>query len=281
MFDAALLTFAFSAGLVAAINPCGFAMLPAYLSYFVSRDEGTDQATAVSRALITTVSLAAGFVAVFLVVGLALDAGFSVIGDALPWAVIIIGAVMIIVGLSMLAGRDLVIPLPVLQQGGTDQSVRSMTLFGASYATASLGCTLPLFLPAVVVRPDGFLSGAASVLAYSLGMTLTIGALTVSLAIGRASVVGRLRRVLPYVERIAGGFLVLTGIYTMWFWIDQLTGEVGDQPGVFRWVEERSFELQRWVEDIGAIRVGLLLSMIVAGGVLVSLVLSERTRTRR
>ena len=36
MIDAPL-ALAFAAGLVATVNPCGFAMLPAYLSYFMGR----------------------------------------------------------------------------------------------------------------------------------------------------------------------------------------------------------------------------------------------------
>jgi cytochrome c biogenesis protein CcdA len=277
MIDAPL-AFAFSAGLVAAVNPCGFAMLPAYLSFFVSQEDGSDAAGAVSRALVTTMSLAAGFVGVFLVVGIALDRGFSVLGDVLPWAVIAIGVVMIGFGFALITGRDLIVRLPRLQQGGTDRSVRSMVLFGASYATASLGCTLPLFLPAVVVGPEGLLGGIASVFVYSLGMTLTIGALTVSLALGQATLVSRLRRLLPHVERIAGVFLVITGIYTVWFWVSDLRG--GEQPGIFTWVQQRSADIEGWVSDTGAIRVGLLLAVIVASAILVSLILSERSRSR-
>ena len=40
--DQDLVGLAFGAGLVAALNPCGFAMLPAYLTLVV-RGEGTGQ----------------------------------------------------------------------------------------------------------------------------------------------------------------------------------------------------------------------------------------------
>jgi cytochrome c biogenesis protein CcdA len=33
--DTVIIGFAFSAGAVAFLNPCGFAMLPSYVSYFV------------------------------------------------------------------------------------------------------------------------------------------------------------------------------------------------------------------------------------------------------
>lgn len=280
MIDAPL-AFAFTAGLVAAVNPCGFAMLPAYLSFFLGRDDGdADTTKAVIRAIYTSLSLAVGFLAVFLVVGSLLNAGVSGIRDVLPWVVIVIGIAMVALGISFVLGRKLVVNLPRLQRGGTDRSTASMALFGASYATASLGCTLPLFLVAVVTRPDGFVSGTASIVAYALGMTLTVTALTVSMALARSSMLTTLRRVMPHVERISGVLLVLTGLYTIWFWVNDLTAENGRQPGPIRWVEERSFELQRWVDRTGGLRVGLLLAMIVAGAVLVALVAAERNRSR-
>jgi cytochrome c biogenesis protein CcdA len=36
--DIVLIGFALSTGAVAFLNPCGFAMLPTYVSYFVERD---------------------------------------------------------------------------------------------------------------------------------------------------------------------------------------------------------------------------------------------------
>ncbi|MEM9034240.1 MAG: cytochrome c biogenesis CcdA family protein [Actinomycetota bacterium] len=282
MIDAPL-AFAFTAGLVAAINPCGFAMLPAYLSFFLGREDADDRDTAkaVTRAITTSLSLALGFLAVFAVVGSLLNAGVDGLRDVLPWVVIVIGVAMVALGVSFVLGRKMVVNLPRLQRGGTDRSVGSMALFGASYATASLGCTLPLFLVAVVTRPDGFASGLVSVIAYALGMTLTITALTVSMALARSTVLTNLRRVMPHVERISGVLLVLTGLYTIWFWVNDLTAENGRQPGPIVWVEERSFELQRWVDRTGGLRVGLLLAMIVAGAVLAALVAADRSQGRQ
>ena len=41
----AALTLAFSAGMVATLNPCGFAMLPAYLSYFMGLQDEEERST--------------------------------------------------------------------------------------------------------------------------------------------------------------------------------------------------------------------------------------------
>ena len=45
MFSADL-AFPFTLGLVAAFNPCGFAMLPVYVSFFLGKDSDTSTARA-------------------------------------------------------------------------------------------------------------------------------------------------------------------------------------------------------------------------------------------
>ena len=55
-----LLALALGAGMVAAINPCGFALLPAYLSLVVLGDGSTSRRAAVGRALALTGALTLG-----------------------------------------------------------------------------------------------------------------------------------------------------------------------------------------------------------------------------
>lgn len=97
--DSSTLGFALAAGLVAALNPCGFAMLPSYLTLVVA---GTDQrrgrATAVLRALAATAAMAAGFLAVFAVFGLAVAPLASQVQRYLPIVTIVIGAALIALG---------------------------------------------------------------------------------------------------------------------------------------------------------------------------------------
>ncbi len=47
MFDSPLLAVALGAGLLAAVNPCGFALLPAYLSLLVLGDQPPTRSRAV------------------------------------------------------------------------------------------------------------------------------------------------------------------------------------------------------------------------------------------
>ncbi len=60
---------AFGAGMVAAVNPCGFAMLPAYLSlYLGTEEEGFSERSATNRllrALVVGSLVSSGFVVLF------------------------------------------------------------------------------------------------------------------------------------------------------------------------------------------------------------------------
>ena len=71
-----------------------------------------------------------------------------------------------------------------------------MFVFGVSYAVASVGCTLPLFLTAVAgtIERQSLLDGIAVFLVYGLGMTIVLTALTVTIALARTSLVRLLRR---------------------------------------------------------------------------------------
>jgi cytochrome c biogenesis protein CcdA len=59
-----LLAPAVGAGMLAAINPCGFALLPAYLALLVTHEDRSHPAAAIGRALLLMTAMTAGFLAV-------------------------------------------------------------------------------------------------------------------------------------------------------------------------------------------------------------------------
>lgn len=85
---------AFTAGLVATVNPCGFAMLPAYRGYFLgTTDDETDSGTAtpVGRGLVIGAIVSSGFLVVFGVAGLLVTLGLRSLISAIPWAAMLAG----------------------------------------------------------------------------------------------------------------------------------------------------------------------------------------------
>src|SRR5918911_5268793 len=86
---------AFAAGMVAAVNPCGFAMLPAYLSLYLGTEEsGFSERSAASRALRALAVgcvVSSGFVALFGLAGAVISAGGTVLIGAMPVLGVLVG----------------------------------------------------------------------------------------------------------------------------------------------------------------------------------------------
>ena len=266
MIDAPL-ALAFASGMVATVNPCGFAMLPAYLGYFLGLEgEDRDVQASVTRSLAVGLSVSAGFLAVFGLAGLAIYHLQASIYEWVPWATIVIGGALVVLGIAMLRGFEPVIALPRLQKGGRSRGGRSMFLFGISYAVASISCALPLFTGAVVgtFRREDLLSSAAVFVAYALGMTLVLLALTVSLGMARQGLLRRLRQVLPYVARVSGALILLAGLYLAHYgWYERRVrgGEGGDGSPLVDAVTGWSADIGTWVNEVGPTRLGLLLAL--------------------
>lgn len=233
--NADLLGLAFAAGMVAAFNPCGFAMLPAYLTLVIRRSEG-GRGVAVSRAILATAAMTLGFVAVFGLFGLLSVSVASTIQRYLPYGTVVIGAVLVGLGVWLLSGREL--PGWSIGAGGRwAPTVRmgSMVGYGVGYALASLSCTVGPFL---AVTASSLRSGSAVgvfgvYLAYAAGISLVVGVLAVAVASAGAGTIDRMRRALPYVSRVSGAVLVAVGLYVAyygWFEVRLFGGRGSDDP---------------------------------------------------
>ncbi|MEV6408967.1 cytochrome c biogenesis CcdA family protein [Streptomyces bobili] len=214
------LALALSAGMLAAVNPCGFALLPAYLSLLVLGDDSPSRTVAVGRALTATAAMTVGFAALFGVFGLAVQPVAGQVQEHLPWFTIAFGLLMAVAGTWLLAGRQLPTLAPKLRRAPTvTRSLPSMALFGMAYATASLGCTIAPFLAIVVsaFRSGSTGEGIALFAAYAGGMGLIVGAASLTVALTRATAVTRLRRVGAVAPRLGGALLLCVGAYVAYY----------------------------------------------------------------
>lgn len=247
MFDGPF-ALAIAAGMAATVNPCGFALLPAYLAAFVG-DDHQPGVGAVPRAFAVGGAMTAGFVVVFGLFGAVITPLAVSVEKYLPWVTIVIGVALVALGIGLLAGRELALRIPRLQKGGRDGSVGSMFLFGVSYAVASLSCTIGPFLAitSTTFRSGNFISGVGVFLAYGIGMGAIVTVLTVGVALARTGLVGRLRGALPYVSRFSGAMLVVAGAYVSWYgWFEvrTLRGGSGRDP-----VVDRALDVQTWLQS--------------------------------
>ena len=105
------LGYAFAAGMVAAVNPCGFALLPAYVALYLGqgRSNGT-ASTGVQRVTLAAqvgLAMAAGFTVLFAITGLLLGAAATALVHVFPWVGLAVGVVLVALGARLISG-----PLP-------------------------------------------------------------------------------------------------------------------------------------------------------------------------
>ena len=265
------LGFAAAAGLVAALNPCGFAMLPSYVTLVVLGTGERSRSAAVARALGATVVMAAGFLLVFAVFGLVLAPVAGEVQRYLPVATIVIGAALVGIGGWMLSGREIRLLLP--KPGGAPTSrLGSMFGYGLAYAVASLSCTIGPFLAVTgaTFRAGSIGEGLLAYLAYGAGMALVVGVLAAGVALGGAGFATRTRRLMPYVTRAGGGLLILIGLYVGYYGIYATRVNLGGgdpHDPVVHAAGTLQRTLVEWVDTVGVLPLGLvLLAIVVVAG---------------
>ncbi len=269
--------YAFAAGMVAAINPCGFALLPAYLSYYLgltddSADGPPSTPVALLRAVGVGAALTAGFLLVFGIMGLIWSSVSSAIGGRLPWVTALMGVAVVGLGIAMLCGYQPVARLPKLHVGKGGQEAWSTFLFGISYAVASLSCTIPIFSGLLSTTfSDSFRSGLRTFVFFGLGMGALVTVLTIAVALAREGLVHGLRGLMPYFGRISGGLLVVTGAivaYYGWAETRQLGGHAGGTGFAAR-IQDAQGSLRSWIDSVGATRLGLVFGAVIVAALAV------------
>lgn len=222
------LVFALGAGVAAAFNPCGFAMLPAYLGLYLGANEPQSPSivSQIGKALLIGATVSAGFVLLFALAGAVIALGArSALGSVLPWIGITIGILLTVVAAWLVSGGKLYTALA--QQlsekfGNPGQTnIRGYFIFGLSYGLASLSCTLPIFL---AVIGTSFASASiwtsfAQFVLYALGMGAVILALTLGIALFKTAMVGMMRKAMPIIAPLGNWLMLVAGAYIVFYWL--------------------------------------------------------------
>ena len=217
--SAGSLLFALTAGMAATVNPCGFVMLPAFISYQLGEGDpgyaSVRLAERLRRAITLGLAVTLGFIVVFGGTGVVLASGGRIIIRAVPWAGLVVGVALVVVGLAFLVGKGPLLRLPAIGQAMLVRGVRARFVFGLGYAIASLGCTLPIFLAvlASALATEGPVSAGGAFIAYALGMGIILTAVALGAVLVRGAVARRLRRAGHYLERASAVLLIGAGAY--------------------------------------------------------------------
>ncbi|MDT3445920.1 MULTISPECIES: cytochrome c biogenesis CcdA family protein [unclassified Pseudofrankia] len=256
---------ALTAGMVAAVNPCGFALLPGYVSLVVVDHTRPARLGALRRAAGMTMAMTGGFVLVFGLFGLVVTPLALSVGRWLPWVTIVVGIGLVALGVAMAAGRETWVRLPKPRSARVDGTVWSTALYGVSYALASLSCTVGPFLAVTTstFSSASLAAGVAVFVVYAAGMGLVVGVVTVAAALARDSVTRRLRRAQAYAGRAGGALLVAAGCYVIYYGVYELRvfGGADAADPVVRAATRLQGTLADWVRAAGATA---LLAILIA-----------------
>lgn len=267
------LALALVAGAVAAVNPCGFALLPAYLTLLLAQSAvgGTPGARGqVIRAVRFSLAMTAGFVAVFGAFGVVIAQLSLSIERYLPVVTLGIGIVLLVLGAWLLRGGHLPgIRLFGRIGGAPGGSLGSQALYGVAFAAASLSCTVGPFLAvtATAARTGDTVGVLLTFVVYALGMGSVVTVLAVAVALARGSMVHRLRRATPVVERLSGALLLVAGAYVVWYaWFEirVLSGRTTSDPVIDAAGRVQS-QLSQFVVGLGPVVLALVAVMLATG----------------
>jgi cytochrome c biogenesis protein CcdA len=269
------LTFAVLAGALAMLNPCSFALLPAFLSlYLCTEDTIRASSTRTLRAILVGLTITAGALSIFTLVGVPVALGAGQLTRAVPWVGVALGLVLAVVAVLTLAGKR--IPLP-------DRGLRTnhhhrrrgwggLLLFGAGYGIASLSCTLPIFLVVVgaSLTTTGGLAALVVFAGYAAGMAVVLTALAIGAGLLRERIARTLTSVLPRLRWLTGGLLALTSAYLLYYWGTALftPARTRAHDPLVSLMERMSATIQSWATHSAGTWLLLTAAAIVAAALL-------------
>jgi cytochrome c-type biogenesis protein len=209
------------AGLLSFLSPCVLPLVPPYLCFLggTTFDQlaGEDETPAhvYQTVVLSSVAFVLGFTTVFVILGATATVLGQLVVENLPILSKIAGVVIIIAGLHFLG----VIHIPILhREARYHADTRPAGLIGAyliglAFAFGWTPCIGPVLgaILAVAAGEDSVRQGVSLLFVYSLGLGIPFILAAVAIR-PFMNALQRFRGHLAMMEKILGGFLVLTGI---------------------------------------------------------------------
>ena len=136
----------------------------------------------------------------------------------MKWVTIGMGGLLILLGILMLVGKNLSISFNINSTGNRSETAEAF-IFGIAYAIGALGCLFPLFLVVATqaMAAPSTLLGASYIGAYFVGISLMMIIAIMLSTFARDFLMTYLRKILPHMEQLTGGLLVLAGGYVIYY----------------------------------------------------------------
>ncbi|GDY33530.1 cytochrome c biogenesis CcdA family protein [Gandjariella thermophila] len=264
-----LLALAFAGGMLAPVNPCGFALLPAWVTYSLGGTDTAPLPVRLVRALRAGAVLAVGFASTLVAAGLAISAGARAIIGAAPWLGLAIGIILVVLGVAMLAGLTVRLrlrPASTRPARSGRAGVGRLAVFGVGYAAASLSCTFGVLL-AVIAQAQATASYTGLLLvfaAYAAGAATVLVLVAIATAAAGAALTRHITALARYGPRITATVLVLTGVYLAWYWYPAATsGTISSGAGLARFSATATSWISAHTGTITALAAAAVLTVTV------------------
>jgi cytochrome c biogenesis protein CcdA len=216
--DPSGLAFIFTAGVFALFSPCGFPMLPGYISYYL----GTK--TSLSRAIPSGIACTLGLVVIFSIIGVIATSLGSLLSIYIPLLEIVAGIFTIFLGVIILLELNTsLFGVPI--KAPTQKGFIGLFLYGIAYGMATLGCSAPIFFSILsyAITAGSFVLGIVTFIIYALGMGLPLIIITILIVETKKYILNRLVRLTPLIQKGSGFVLILIGLYLIYFYITVLS----------------------------------------------------------
>jgi len=213
-FDSSSLAFIFTAGALALFSPCGFPMLPGYISYYMGAK------VSMEKALAGAVACTLGLLTVFSAIGVVVSTLGRFISQYIPLLELAAGLVVVSMGISMIVE----IRFPTfftISTAPTQRGLIGVFLYGVAYGLATLGCSAPIFFSILfyAVAAGRSLYGIITFVVYAIGMGLPITITTILIAKAKKFLLKRMMNMLPWLQKIGGLVLITIGAYLIYYYI--------------------------------------------------------------
>mgnify|MGYP000258736458 CR=1 FL=1 len=228
----ALYSLAFSAGTATFFAPCALPLLPGYVSYFLADSvsngkEGTPTQSAsvrssvarpLARAVLVGILVSLGMTLVYVGLGgVIVVVGGHMLSD-IAILEVVVGVVLVIAGTAMAAGWK--VSRSLVRLPARKRSLGAYVLFGVLYAGAAAGCSAPLFVAVTIKGMSiGPVAGLGIVIAYTLGMSVIMMAVTSASALSGSSFASTLGQYSGTIYRASGVLLVLSGLVQITYYV--------------------------------------------------------------
>jgi cytochrome c-type biogenesis protein len=281
--DTATLSLAIVAGVLATFNPCGFALLPAYMGMIAAANEGRSKAQALVGGLRFASGMTVGFILLFGTFGLVFAPFASAISRYLPIVTIVVGILIVVLGFWLLLGRKVGNGAGLIKGWSPGESWFSQVGYGLTFAIVSLSCTLGPFLAVTgaSIRSSDFFAIVFTFVAFALGMGAAVSVIAVATALTGSQVSVWMRSKSEVISRVTGSLVILAGLYVAWFGWFEWRVNSGEQVGDP--IIGAVTDAQAWVVNTLSSYSGLVISLaflVVIAGVVI-LVFSKNKRSTK